>query len=201
MTSPVASAHRQSLRHHLARLEAAGELHVVREPVDLEFELAAYLCLLPSSRTVLFDAVRGHSAKIVANPLTNIVLQGRFDSYPKRRGMARVKELDADGVWGAVLHPSQGCFWYRMPDGALLSAVCRAHNDWIADFCKPYPDRFAGIAMINVDDVNEACLELQRCANLGLDGAHPERLGDVLVDRPFDGLDVELHLAAQEVVR
>jgi 2,5-furandicarboxylate decarboxylase 1 len=71
MTSPAASAHRQSLRHHLAQLHAADELHVVRESVDLEFELAAYLCLLPADRTVLFDAVRGHSAKVVANLLTS----------------------------------------------------------------------------------------------------------------------------------
>jgi hypothetical protein len=63
--------HRQSLRHHLAQLQAADELHVVREPVDLEFELAAYLCLLPTSRTVLFNAVHGHPAKIVANLLTS----------------------------------------------------------------------------------------------------------------------------------
>jgi predicted TIM-barrel fold metal-dependent hydrolase len=94
-----------------------------------------------------------------------------------------VKELDADGVWGAVLHPSQGCFWYRIPDGALLSAICRAHNDWIADFSKPYPGRLKGIAMLNVDDVNEACLEMQRCAELGLTAAmipvYP------LPDRPY----------------
>ncbi len=35
---------------------------------------------------------------IVANPFDNVVLQGRFDTYPKRRGIARVKELLASGV-------------------------------------------------------------------------------------------------------
>jgi predicted TIM-barrel fold metal-dependent hydrolase len=84
---------------------------------------------------------------------------------------AMVKELNTDSVWGAVLHPSQGCFWYRMDDSALLSAICRAHNDWIADFCKPYPGRLKGVAMLNVDDVAEACLELERCAKLGLGAA------------------------------
>ena len=34
----------------------------------------------------------------VANPLINITLQGRHDSYPKRRGMTRVPELMAAGV-------------------------------------------------------------------------------------------------------
>ncbi len=71
MNSLGASEHRQSLRHHLAQLQAADALHVVRESVDLEFELAAYLCLLPSDGAVLFDAVRGHSTKVVANLLTS----------------------------------------------------------------------------------------------------------------------------------
>ena len=56
-----------------------------------------------------------------------------------------LEELEADGVWGACLQPSQGLFWYR---GDLLSALCRAYNDWIADFCKaatpPQGDRHAG---------------------------------------------------------
>jgi predicted TIM-barrel fold metal-dependent hydrolase len=83
---------------------------------------------------------------------------------------AMIKELEIDGVWGACLQPSQGLFWYRIPDSALLSAICRVYNDWIADFCKPYPDRLRGIGCLNVDDVHEACQELERCAKLGLVG-------------------------------
>jgi predicted TIM-barrel fold metal-dependent hydrolase len=49
----------------------------------------------------------------------------------------------------------------------LLSEICRVYNDWIADFCKPYPDRLKGIAMLNVDNVEEACEELERCARMG----------------------------------
>ena len=44
-----------------------------------------------------------------------------------------------DGVWGSCLQPSQGLFWYRIPDSGLLTAICRVYNDWIAEFCKPYP--------------------------------------------------------------
>ena len=35
---------------------------------------------------------------LVSNPMVNLALQGRFDDYPKRRGMTRVKELLAAGV-------------------------------------------------------------------------------------------------------
>src|SRR5919198_3920470 len=77
---------------------------------------------------------------------------------------AMVKENEMDGVWGSCLQPSQGLFWYRIPDGALLSTICRVYNEWIAEFCKPYPDRLKGIAMLNVDDVEEASAELERVA-------------------------------------
>src|SRR3989475_2241069 len=82
-----------------------------------------------------------------------------------------IVENEEDGIWGSVLQPSQGLFWYRIPDSALLSEICRCYNDWIADFCKPHPDRLKGIAMLNVDDVEEGSRELERCAKLGLGGA------------------------------
>ena len=84
---------------------------------------------------------------------------------------AMLEELEADGVWGACLQPSQGLFWYRLPDSELLSALCRAYNAWITDFCRAAPGRFKGIGMLNVDDVDDACQELERCAELGLAGA------------------------------
>ena len=84
---------------------------------------------------------------------------------------AMLEELEADGVWGACLQPSQGLFWYRLPDSELLSALCRAYNAWITDFCRAAPSRFKGIGMLNVDDVDDACQELERCAEQGLAGA------------------------------
>ncbi|MEW6300103.1 MAG: amidohydrolase family protein [Thermodesulfobacteriota bacterium] len=84
---------------------------------------------------------------------------------------AMIAELEIDGIWGAVVQPSQGLFWYHIEDSELLSALCRAYNDWIAEFCRPYPGRLRGIGMLNVDDPAEACAELERCATLGLAGA------------------------------
>ena len=77
--------------------------------------------------------------------------------------------MDLDGVFGGVIFPTLcvGGVW-RTEDSELLSAICRAYNDWIAEFCKPYPDRLKGAAMINVDTVPEAVEELERCKGLGL---------------------------------
>jgi len=82
-----------------------------------------------------------------------------------------VKDMDVDGVSGGVLYPSNGLFFFRIPDSALLSAIFRTYNDWLAEFCQAYPDRLRGIAMVSVDDVGEGIKELQRAAKLGLAGA------------------------------
>jgi cytosine/creatinine deaminase len=59
----------------------------------------------------------------IPNPLINIVLQGRHDSYPKRRGLTRVKEMQAHGIpvgWG------QDCVrdpWYSLGTADMLDVA------------------------------------------------------------------------------
>ena len=84
---------------------------------------------------------------------------------------AHVKDMDLDGVTGGVLYPSQGLTLWQVPDGDLLSAVFRGYNDYLAEFCSPYPNRLKGIAMVNVDSVADGVQELERVAKLGLAGA------------------------------
>jgi cytosine/creatinine deaminase len=59
----------------------------------------------------------------IPNPLINITLQGRHDTYPKRRGLTRVKEMQAMGIpvgWGqdCVLDP-----WYSLGTGDMLDVA------------------------------------------------------------------------------
>jgi predicted TIM-barrel fold metal-dependent hydrolase len=91
--------------------------------------------------------------------------RGGFDPH------VHVQDMDLDGVAGDVLYPSQGLTVYRVPDSELLSAIFRAYNDWLADFCRTYPQRLKGIAMLNVDRVDDAVRELRRASKLGLAGA------------------------------
>jgi len=61
--------------------------------------------------------------RVVANPLINITLQGRHDSYPKRRGMTRVPELMAAGLTVAF---GQDCImdpWYPLGAADMLDAA------------------------------------------------------------------------------
>jgi cytosine/creatinine deaminase len=71
----------------------------------------------------LLQIMKRAGVTIVLNPLTNVVLQGRFDSYPKRRGMARAKELDAEGVNVACGHDCIMDPWYPIGTGSMLDAV------------------------------------------------------------------------------
>ena len=59
----------------------------------------------------------------IPNPLINIMIQGRHDTFPKRRGLARVKEMHAHGItvgWG------QDCVrdpWYSLGTGDMLDVA------------------------------------------------------------------------------
>jgi predicted TIM-barrel fold metal-dependent hydrolase len=82
-----------------------------------------------------------------------------------------LKDMRLDGVAGEVLYPSQGLFYFKVADSRLMSAIFRTYNDWLAEFCRTDPDRLKGIAMINLDDVQEGIRELERTAKLGFAGA------------------------------
>ena len=59
----------------------------------------------------------------VANPLINITLQGRHDTYPKRRGMTRVPELLAGGVNVGFGHDCVMDPWYALGSGDMLEVA------------------------------------------------------------------------------
>lgn len=59
----------------------------------------------------------------IANPLINITLQGRHDTYPKRRGMTRVKEMVAHGIRVAYGHDCVMDPWYSLGSGDMLEVA------------------------------------------------------------------------------
>lgn len=102
-----------------------------------------------------------------------ISAEGRFEDV-HRGGYdpeQHLRDMTLDGVAGEVLYPSQGLFYFKVADPALMSAIFHAYNDWLAEFCRTDPARLKGIAMINLDDVEDAIGELERAARLGLSGA------------------------------
>src|SRR5690625_5866156 len=65
----------------------------------------------------LFQTLKKADINFVALPKANLHLQGRFDGYPKRRGITRVKELLEEGLnvsfgLDSIVDP-----WYPLGDG------------------------------------------------------------------------------------
>lgn len=71
----------------------------------------------------LIPLIAESGVSVVANPLINITLQGRHDTYPKRRGMTRVPELLAGGVNVAFGHDCVMDPWYGMGSGDMLEVA------------------------------------------------------------------------------
>lgn len=71
----------------------------------------------------LLPLMREAGVAAIANPLINITLQGRHDTYPKRRGMTRVPEMLAAGIPVAF---GQDCTmdpWYSLGSGDMLEVA------------------------------------------------------------------------------
>ena len=71
----------------------------------------------------LLPLIAEAGVSVIANPLINITLQGRHDTYPKRRGMTRVPELMAAGVNVAFGHDCVMDPWYGMGSGDMLEVA------------------------------------------------------------------------------
>jgi cytosine deaminase len=59
----------------------------------------------------------------IANPLINILIQGRHDTYPKRRGMTRLPELRAHGIQCALGHDCVMDPWYSLGSADMLEVA------------------------------------------------------------------------------
>ncbi|WP_169567632.1 amidohydrolase family protein [Sneathiella limimaris] len=71
----------------------------------------------------LIPLMKEADIQVVANPLINITLQGRHDTYPKRRGMTRVKELVAAGLNVAFGHDCVMDPWYSLGSHDMLEVA------------------------------------------------------------------------------
>ncbi len=71
----------------------------------------------------LFRLLKMSEINFVSNPLVNIHLQGRFDTYPKRRGLTRVKELVEAGMNICFGHDDIVDPWYPLGTGNMLQVL------------------------------------------------------------------------------
>jgi predicted TIM-barrel fold metal-dependent hydrolase len=82
----------------------------------------------------------------------------------------RVEYMRLDGVDAEVLYPNYAMRAFAVADPELQWAVCRAYNDWVADFCRTHPQDLFGIAVVSALDVERAVQACRRAKEQGLVG-------------------------------
>jgi predicted TIM-barrel fold metal-dependent hydrolase len=108
------------------------------------------------------------------------MLEDEKSPFAPRRGewdaAVRLAELEADGIAGEVVFPQMapfgaGLMQYRYPvDPEQNLESNRAYNRWLADLCSANPGRHAGVAIINVEDIDVTVQEVRDAREMGLWG-------------------------------
>jgi aminocarboxymuconate-semialdehyde decarboxylase len=103
----------------------------------------------------------------------NAVIGGRRQVLPPRAKWTpeeRLADMDSLGVDVHVVSPYVGFYNYHL-DAKIALATSRATNDEISSMTKTWPERFAGLGTLPMQDVKAAITELERCmTQIGLKG-------------------------------
>ncbi|MGG6241817.1 cytosine deaminase [Nodosilinea sp. AN01ver1] len=117
----------------------------------------------------------------IANPLINITLQGRTDTYPKRRGVTRVKELWQQGLNVSLGHDCIQDPWYNLGTGNMLDVAAMAIH-----VCQMTgQDEIAACyAMVTANGAKTLALQ----DSYGLEVGKPANLIVLDADSPYDAI-------------
>lgn len=130
----------------------------------------------------LMGSLAKSGINFIANPLINITLQGRADTYPKRRGVTRVKELWQQGLNVSFGHDCVQDPWYSLGTGNMLDVAHMAVH-----VCQ-----MTGMAEIaacfNMVTVNGAKTLNLGDENYGIDAGKPANLIVLDADDCYDAI-------------
>jgi len=155
------------------------DAHVL-EPADLWERYLEERDLLPLAPTFYLDAdgvqqfklegktanrgVIGVGGRNAGKPFTPDVKNQRWEEQtpggfdPHKR----IPDMNLEGIDVAVLFPTVGSRFTGLQSGPLAAALCRAYNYWLADYCRPYPDRLVGVGLVPFQDPELAIPEMRR---------------------------------------
>jgi uncharacterized protein len=121
-----------------------------------------------------FDHVVVGGREILAVPLGTLATPGATFADPAQYTsladaqsggsdpVARLADMDLEGIDQAVLYPSIGLYFWALTDPMTAALVATAYNDWLSGYCAADPARLFGAAMIPLQDPDAASLELRR---------------------------------------
>jgi predicted TIM-barrel fold metal-dependent hydrolase len=156
-------------RHHV--VDADG--HVV-EPRDAWTTVPEPYRPVITRDTHGFEHVMVDGTEILAVALGTLATPGaRFSDLGSLRALeqahpggsdpvARLADMDLEGIDQAVLFPSVGLYFWALSDARAAVPIARAYNDWLAGYCAADPTRLFGAAMLPVQDPGAAAAELAR---------------------------------------
>jgi cytosine deaminase len=135
----------------------------------------------------LIPLIREAGIAAIPNPLINITLQGRHDTYPKRRGMTRVKEFFAAGVPVAFGHDCVMDPWYPLGSHDMLEVAKMALH----------------VGLLTGVEEMKSCFDAvtagaAKVLNLGNYGIAPGRDADLIVLQAADAIEA-LRLQAERL--
>ena len=139
----------------------------------------------------LFRLLSLSGINFVANPLVNIHLQGRFDDYPKRRGVTRVKELLAAGINVCFGHDDVFDPWYPLGTGNMLQVL---HMGLHVCQLMGYEQINRGLELITLNSARTLHL-----SDYGIETGHSANLLILPAENGFDA--VRRQVAPRHVIR
>jgi predicted TIM-barrel fold metal-dependent hydrolase len=97
---------------------------------------------------------------------------GYADSPPSSYdAKERLKYMDEEGIWAAVLYPNVGGFgsggFLKLEEPELMLECVRAYNDFLVEWCSEDADRLVPVAAMPFWSVEESVKEVYRAAEMG----------------------------------
>ena len=132
-----------------------------------------YKPYLDAEHRALFDAWRGS----YRNPQQRHIGSKKHKNWDDGE---RMRDLEGEGVVGEIIFPNTVPPFFRSSvlicgnpsreDYPLRLQGIRAHNRWLADWCKEFPERRAGIGLVYLNDIDAAIEDVKWIAANGLRG-------------------------------
>jgi predicted TIM-barrel fold metal-dependent hydrolase len=92
---------------------------------------------------------------------------------------ARLEDMALDAIAQSVIYPTYGLLVQGVRDAEAAPALCRAINDWMAEYCRHDPGRLFAVGVLPQTSPEAACAEARHCVEtLGMVGVwrRPERI-------------------------
>jgi predicted TIM-barrel fold metal-dependent hydrolase len=158
---------------HVPTLVADADGHVV-EPLQAWKDVPEAVRPIIHGDAGGFEHVMVGSKEVLAVPLGTLATPGAnfadssgftplSEAQPGGSDpVARLVDMDTEGIDQAVLYPSIGLYFWALTDPQAAVSLARAYNDWLADYCAADGARLFGSAMLPMQDPAAAAQELRR---------------------------------------